>query len=368
MKNSLSRATLLVAAATLATLMVAPMASSAANLSSSSFAIRAASTAQSADQKSLSSIKPAFRAGSTAPEEPPVAPSDFSTRMSLNTALSNCLSPFSITIPATKLQPDAVIDWGDGSKPSKAVAGANSHIYAAKAQYKLEITGTLEGLRLGNGSYGSASSANCVPSIDHFGADSGMTSLYLMLGSSQNTKSVAAPPTTVTDMSYMFYQARGFAGDISGWDVSRVANFSNMFRGHQGFKGDLSKWDVGSAVNMSNMFNQATNFNSDLSGWRPAKATNMAGMFSQAYAFNQNLNSWPVGNVTDFSDMFWNATVFNSPMSNWDVSKATDVSSMLQYASNYRQDLSSWDLSKVSSANKYKFADGAKLTGAPRGL
>ena len=56
-------------------------------------------------------------------------------------------------------------------------------------------------------------------------------------------------------MSYMFWGAASFNGDVSKWDVSRVATMWGVFNGATSFNIDISQWDVSSAIDMSYMFN-----------------------------------------------------------------------------------------------------------------
>ena len=65
-------------------------------------------------------------------------------------------------------------------------------------------------------------------------------------------------------MEGMFYRARSFAGDISTWDTSNVADMSSMFAAAISY-GDLSKWDTSSVIDMGGMFSGDTFFNGDLS-------------------------------------------------------------------------------------------------------
>ena len=48
----------------------------------------------------------------------------------------------------------------------------------------------------------------------------------------------------VTDMSYMFYTAREFNGDLSAWDTSKVTDMARMFYQAYKFNGDLSAWNT----------------------------------------------------------------------------------------------------------------------------
>ena len=90
-------------------------------------------------------------------------------------------------------------------------------------------------------------------------------------------------------MSNMFEEGLAYKGDMSKWDVSRVANMDLMFLNAPLFKSDLSKWNVSNATTMHGMFTKAASFNSDISEWDVSSVTDMEAMFDGARAFSQKL-------------------------------------------------------------------------------
>ena len=48
----------------------------------------------------------------------------------------------------------------------------------------------------------------------------------------------------VGSMQYMFYYARQFNSDISGWDVSNVQGTGYMFSYAEAFSQDITGWSV----------------------------------------------------------------------------------------------------------------------------
>ena len=68
-------------------------------------------------------------------------------------------------------------------------------------------------------------------------------------------------------MNSMFFVATSFDGNLSGWDVSKVANMNSMFTLAAAFNQDISGWDVSQVDNMSNMFASARSFQQNLGKW-----------------------------------------------------------------------------------------------------
>ncbi|MCX6461874.1 MAG: fibronectin type III domain-containing protein [Actinobacteria bacterium] len=165
------------------------------------------------------------------------------------------------------------VDWGDGSAvdgPINAVGAAPvSHYYTVGGTTQAKIYGTsLDWFGTSGSWYGSGS----VGSVDSWGG-LGLTSLVGALNSSTALTSVPATlPSTVTDISGMFFSS-GFAGDdnIGLWDTTNVTGMGGVFQGATHFDESLGSWKMGSVTDASGMFNYSgmsvQSYDATLNGW-----------------------------------------------------------------------------------------------------
>ena len=86
-------------------------------------------------------------------------------------------------------------------------------------------------------------------------------------------------------------------------DTSKVTDMSRLFE-NSIFNGDISQWNTSSVTDMSYMFYEAKSFNSDISQWDTSSVTDMHGMFYGAVTFNQDINGWDTSSVTSMFAMF----------------------------------------------------------------
>ncbi len=241
---------------------------------------------------------------------------------------------------------NATIDWGDGDTTIVNTAGDIQHTYASAGTYTVTITGTVT--HFGNGGdYLGNDKLNQVLSWDGLG----LTSLEDAFYDCYNLIDVPDYlPSTVTNLSGMFYYCDFFDDpDISNWDVSNVTDMSYMFDNAKSFNQDISGWNVSNVTNMEYMFHNANSFNQNIGNWDVSNVTNMYGMFSYATTFNQDIGNWDVSSVNNMSFMFEGASSFNQNIGNWDVSNVLDMTGMFLDATAFNQDISNWDVSNVKS-------------------
>ena len=242
---------------------------------------------------------------------------------------------------------DFLIDWGDGTPLENVSSGLSNiaHTYAALDTYEVQITGFFPYFNLGT-----LENAKKLLSVDQWG-DIAWESMVAMFENATNMRLNASDMpdlSKVTNMSYMFNNARVFNQNISGWNVSQVTNMDNMFREATSFNQYIGDWNVSSVENMHEMFYNTYVFNQDIGDWDVSSVRDMSTMF-RGSAFNRDIGDWNVSQVTNMSGMFSYASSFNQDIGDWNVSEVTDMISMFFSASSFNQDIGDWNVSKVTS-------------------
>lgn len=119
--------------------------------------------------------------------------------------------------------------------------------------------------------------------------------------------------SNVTDMSYMFEEARCLSGGWQGmvnWDTSSVTNMEGMFdyvdRRFKTFP--RVNWDTSNVTNMSSMFTWCNVLESvDLSQFNTSNVEDLSGMFDECFKLTKlDLSSFDTRKVTDMGGMFSN--------------------------------------------------------------
>merc|ERR1712161_141278 len=73
-------------------------------------------------------------------------------------------------------------------------------------------------------------------------------------------------------------------GAIKCFDTSLVTNMNNLFEDTD-VNADISSWDVSSVTTMTYMFYEAKEFNGDVSDWDVSSVTDMTSLFESATKF-----------------------------------------------------------------------------------
>ena len=149
--------------------------------------------------------------------------------------------------------------------------------------------------------------------------------------------------SSVTDMSYMFYEASSLTNidALANWDTSSVTDMGSMFFGAYSLTNidALAKWDTSSVTDMGSMFFGASSLTniSGAANWDTSKVTSMSNMFDEVYDLTDidALAKWDTSSVTDMDSMFFYASSLTniSGAANWDTSKVTNMGNMFYYAS-----------------------------------
>ena len=89
------------------------------------------------------------------------------------------------------------------------------------------------------------------------------------------------------------------------------------FSGAPAFNSYINNWNVSSVTNISYMLYNATSFNQPLDNWNVGSVRFMEDVFRGATSFNQPIGNWDVTSVEKFNNMFQNASTFDQDISCW---------------------------------------------------
>jgi surface protein len=258
-----------------------------------------------------------------------------------------------IQLPLYDISGSYTVTWGDGSAPITYTTETPSNTYtnSSPTDYIVQIDISNNGSFIKQ--FGNTNSTwtghDKLNWFISFGDTVGLQRIN-RLGAAALTAAPATLPSTVTNTSYMFYQATTFNGNIVNWNVSNVTTMVYMFYQATSFDKDIGAWDVSKVTDMNGMFYLATVFNGNIGNWalKTSNVINMNGMFYFAEAFNQDISGWNVSNVTNMSDMFYYAQAFNRNIGGWDVRKVTTMSGMFDNAPMFDGNIGVWG-SKTSN-------------------
>ena len=209
-------------------------------------------------------------------------------------------------------------------------------------------------------------------------------------------------------MSRLFQGKTTFNGDITKWDVSRVATMNFMFYGAEAFDQNINDWGeyVPLTVSTVSMFVGASKV-TNIPNWEKADGTrvcfdhtahatvmkdraelkpkvdaeiardanvnlnyletcnvkDMSNLFEDKTSFNGDITNWDVSQVTTMDSMFKGADAFNQAIGNWNVNKVTNMGYMFKGADAFNQAIGNWDVSKVS--DMYGMFQDAKAFNQP---
>jgi len=136
--------------------------------------------------------------------------------------------------------------------------------------------------------------------------------------------------SAVENMSFMFYNATAFNGDIKSWNVSKVTNIDSLFENASSFNKNINLWDVSKVTSMIATFGGATSFKQPVNLWNVSAVTDMGSMFFGATSFNREIKDWDVSKVINLADMFNGATLFSRNLARWVVGPTVPLTNMFK--------------------------------------
>ena len=185
----------------------------------------------------------------------------------------------SITLPLRKgstvgmsLSYDFTASWGDGtsSRVTSYDDPDKSHTYAQAGNYRVTISGTLEGWSFRNQYIRNGAqhlSSQQIISVPDLG-DVGWKHLGGAFRDCANLERVIRGDVSgVVNMMNMFRDAPKVQVDVRGWDTSSVTNMSNMFANAAAAHPSMSTLDFSSVTTMQDMFNGVTLLTRDYSNF-----------------------------------------------------------------------------------------------------
>jgi len=92
-----------------------------------------------------------------------------------------------------------------------------------------------------------------------------------------------------------------------------ISNKDNVIK----LYGDINEWNTENITDMSYLFYEARLFNENISNWNTLNVIDMSYMFYNAENFNQYLNNWDVSNVKSIKYMFYQCRSFTHEI-RWD--------------------------------------------------
>ena len=283
---------------------------------------------------------------------------------------SNIVSGDTIMLPIKSITGNIQINWGDGSSIETISANNPTHNYTLSRPGSNSTTIQIYSTNPTATNYFTQFGINLVSDVvDNIGKltnlqQFGSFPLTSLKGAFLNATSLSTintsfntNPSTVTNMSYMFYGATNFNQSVSFLTTTNVTDMSYMFYGCSIFNGTITSLNTAAVTNMSNMFyncvafNQAINTSGNI--WNTALVNNMSYMFYGCSIFNGNITSWNTAAVTNMSYMFYNCVAFNQAINTsssiWNTALVNNMSYMFYGCSIFNGTITSWNTAAVTN-------------------
>ncbi|SHH07974.1 BspA family leucine-rich repeat surface protein [Flagellimonas flava] len=162
---------------------------------------------------------------------------------------------------------DFVVDWGDGTIEEIKTGGTMLHMFKEVGIHTVAISGKFPKIYFPNPFNIHVKSIEQWGTIEWKSFNGAFQECAYMEYNATDEPNL----TNVTDLSFMFYKAYDFNGDIGDWDVSTITNMSYMFGNAESFDQNLGGWNITAVTNMSGMLSNSKlsmeNYENTLIGW-----------------------------------------------------------------------------------------------------
>lgn len=236
------------------------------------------------------------------------------------------------------------ITWGDGSTDTATTTTTGELFYLHTYTLPLStviVTANGTFTNLSNLYMGQQNNVNpsAIYLTDCFTYGSDIIDLNHAFFRCSALNSVALPPSGITNMNNMF-STMNYNQDFSTWNniVTTVTNMSYMFFENVNVTGlGMDGWVLNpNGVNCNNMFTSSTNFNGNLGTWTVEHITDFGRMFFAANAFTGiGLDQWELGATGRYMPEILSRTAITIPTYNSILTKwSTAVARPPQYSTN----------------------------------
>lgn len=194
---------------------------------------------------------------------------------------------------------DYYVDWGEGGAEEHFVVNTSqTHVYAVSGTYLIKIRGTFPRIY-----FNGAGDRLKLMYIDNWGsiAWSSFANAFQYCANMQGRWSDTPDMTSVTSMTYMFFQCSVFNYSLNDWDVSNVTNMARCFYADTAYAKTIDNWNTSSVQDAYRLFRGCALMKYSFANFEIQSATNL-----QEFLATVDINSAGTANY-DATLISWSA-------------------------------------------------------------